>query len=380
MSYAAEIAGRLAQNAEAVCRYYLSNGRREGRYWIVGDVANTPGRSLYVRLHGPLSGKGAAGKFADMATDQHGDLLDLIALSCGYDRLADVLTEARRFLGMPHPEPVRPPRPEPSTGLPQGVRRLLTTSYPLAGTLAESYLRARGIAVTPDLRALRFHPRCFYRTTDAATGADRYETWPALLAVVRDAAGHVTGVHRTWIDPTRCDKAPLPSPRRSLGDIAGHGVWFGEFGDADDVMVAGEGLETVLSVRTAVPAMSMAAALSSSHLAVFRPPYTLRRIYIAQDNDPAGQLATQKLSRSAMCTGVEPVVLTPTLGDFNDDLRRFGVDALRAALREQLRPEDASRFMAPDAGKVEDAVPLQPDPGDGPPAGEPRPRACEGAI
>jgi Toprim domain-containing protein len=377
MSYAAEIAGRLAQNAEAVCRYYLSNGRREGRYWIAGDVANTPGRSLYVRLFGPLSGKGAAGKFTDAATGEHGDLLDLIALSCGYDRLADVLAEARRFLGLPRPEPASPPRPEPSTGLPQGVRRLLATSYPLAGSLAETYLRARGIAVTPDLRALRFYPRCFYRTTDPTTGADRYEAWPALLAAVTDVAGHVTGLHRTWLDPSRGGKAPLPSPRRSLGDIAGHGVWFGA---VDDVMAAGEGLETVLSVRTAAPAMPMAAALSSGHLAVFRPPYTLRRLYIAQDNDPAGELAAQKLSRSALCTGIEPVVLTPALKDFNDDLRRFGVDALRAALREQLRPEDVSRFMAIEAGKVEDAVPLQPDPGDGPPAGGPRPRACEEAI
>ena len=64
-SHAAELAHRLARNAEAVCRYYLSNGHREGRYWIVGDVANTPGRSLYVRLHGPLSGKGAAGKWTE---------------------------------------------------------------------------------------------------------------------------------------------------------------------------------------------------------------------------------------------------------------------------------------------------------------------------
>jgi len=80
-----------------VCRYYLSNGHREGRYWIVGDVANTPGRSLYVRLYGPLYGKGAAGKWTDAATGQHGDLLDLIALRCGLDRLADVLAEARRF-------------------------------------------------------------------------------------------------------------------------------------------------------------------------------------------------------------------------------------------------------------------------------------------
>jgi hypothetical protein len=48
----ADIARRLAENAEAVCRYYLPNGRREGRYWLVGDVHNTPGRSLYVRLSG----------------------------------------------------------------------------------------------------------------------------------------------------------------------------------------------------------------------------------------------------------------------------------------------------------------------------------------
>jgi hypothetical protein len=57
---ASELARRLAREAEAVCRYYLSNGKREGRYWLVGDVQNTPGRSLYVRLY--ESSKGPAGK------------------------------------------------------------------------------------------------------------------------------------------------------------------------------------------------------------------------------------------------------------------------------------------------------------------------------
>jgi hypothetical protein len=64
-SEAADLAHRLARDAEAVCRYYLSNGRRQGRYWLVGDVANTPGRSLFVRLKGPDSGKGAAGKWTE---------------------------------------------------------------------------------------------------------------------------------------------------------------------------------------------------------------------------------------------------------------------------------------------------------------------------
>ena len=49
---ASELARRLARDAEAVYRHYLSNGRRRGRYWTVGDVRNTPGRSMFVRLSG----------------------------------------------------------------------------------------------------------------------------------------------------------------------------------------------------------------------------------------------------------------------------------------------------------------------------------------
>ena len=62
---ASALAHRLAREAEAVCRHYLSNGRREGRYWLVGDVRNTPGRSMFARLKGPESGRGAAGKWTD---------------------------------------------------------------------------------------------------------------------------------------------------------------------------------------------------------------------------------------------------------------------------------------------------------------------------
>ena len=57
---ASDLATRLGREAEAVCRHYLSNGKREGRYWLVGDVHNTPGRSMFVRLQ--ASTKGPAGK------------------------------------------------------------------------------------------------------------------------------------------------------------------------------------------------------------------------------------------------------------------------------------------------------------------------------
>ena len=115
MGPATELARRLAQDAEAVCREYLSNGRREGNTWRVGDVDNTPGRSLVVRLTGPDSGKGAAGRWVDFATSEHGDLLDLIARTCRLHTFRDVLDEARRFLSLPQREyqGSRPPRSGP---------------------------------------------------------------------------------------------------------------------------------------------------------------------------------------------------------------------------------------------------------------------------
>jgi hypothetical protein len=340
-SSAADLAHRLARNAEAVCRHYLSNGRREGRYWLVGDVANTPGRSLFVRLSGPDSGKGAAGKWTDSATAQHGDLLDLIALNRGLDRLRDVLDEARSFLSLPRSEPEPANRHEHSPaprGSPESARRLFAMSKPITGTIAEAYLRRRGITVLPESGSLRFHPRCYYRPDAAAPT----ETWPALIAAVTGLDGRITGAHRTWLDPSGRDKAPIETPRRAMGHLLGHGV---RFGVANDVMAAGEGIETMLSLRSIMPTLPMVAALSANHLAAILFPAALRRLYIARDSDPAGDAALATLNDRAATAGIEALTLSPALGDFNEDLLRPGAGELRAGLRLQLAPEDVVRFI-----------------------------------
>ena len=95
---ASDLSQRLAQHVETVCRTYLFNGRRAGGYWVVGDAENHPGSSLFVRLHGPDSGKGAAGKWTDAATGDHGDLLDLIARNRHLDRLRDGAMPMSLFL------------------------------------------------------------------------------------------------------------------------------------------------------------------------------------------------------------------------------------------------------------------------------------------
>jgi hypothetical protein len=342
MGPAAELARRLAQNAEAVCREYLSNGRREGATWRVGDVDNTPGRSLMVRLTGPDSGKGAAGHWVDFESGEHGDLLDLIARTCRLHTFRDVLDEARRFLSLPqHHHASMPGRSPVPSGSPEAAQRLFASAKPIPGTLAAIYLRSRGIAVSGDLPALRFHPRCFYR---AHEGAPR-ETWPVLLAAVTDPGGAITGVLRTWLARDGSGKAPLATPRRSMGRLLGHGV---RLGDASDILAAGEGLETMLSLRVVLPALPVVAALSATHLAAFIPPSGLRRLYIARDNDRVGRRAAEMLGARADADGIEALVLTPHGDDFNTDLTTLGPEALAASLRVQLDPEDAARFLAVD--------------------------------
>ena len=337
-SHAADLACRLARNAEAVCRHYLSNGHREGRYWLVGDVSNTRGRSLFVRLSGPDHGKGAAGKWTDAATGEHGDLLDLIALSRRFGRLHDTLDEAREFLSLP-PGPVqRHDRFPAPRGSPESARRLYAMSQPIAGTLAETYLRGRGIVIMVAGDPLRFHPRCYYRRDENSPT----ETWPALTAAVTDLAGTITGAHRTWIDRSGLNKAPIDSPRRSMGHLLGHGV---RFGVADDVMAAGEGLETMLSLRAILPALPMVAALSANHLAALLFPPTLRRLYVARDRDPAGDAAMASLHLRATDAGIEAFGLLPHFEDFNEDLCRLGIEDFRASVRQQLVPQDVERFM-----------------------------------
>ena len=43
--------------------------------------------------------------------------------------------------------------------------------------------------------------------------------------------------------------------------------------------------------------------------------------------------------------GIEAIALSPRQGDFNEDLRTLGFDALRASLRVQIATEDVARFM-----------------------------------
>jgi hypothetical protein len=300
---------------------------------------------MFVRLSGPDSGPGAAGHWTDAASAEHGDLLDVIRESRGLANFRDVAEEARRFLSLPHAESLPTVRTPVPAGSPEAARRLFAMSQPIGRTLVETYLCNRGIKTVHHVDALRFHPRCYYRADDGSPA----ETWPAMIAAVTDLADRITGAHRTWLAPDGFGKAPVDTPRRAMGGLLGHAV---RFGAADDVLAVGEGIETILSLRCALPAMPMAAALSANHLAALLLPPTLRRFYIARDADAAGDMALAALTERAEAAGIEALALCPRMGDFNEDLRAFGLGALRAALCIQLAPQDVVRFMRREAART----------------------------
>ena len=324
---AARVAVALAERAEEVCRRYLPNGRRSGRYWVAGDIHGARGRSLFVRLAPP----GTPGKWTDSAEGTHGDLLDLVRIASGASSLRAALAEARAFLSLP---PMPAPTGPDIYDRTEAARRLWRRCRAIDGTHAEAYLRARAIDRCR-FPALRFHPALLHRDDG---GVRRL---PALVAAVTGAAGEhpghgtLTGVHRTWLDPRRPAKAVVARPRKALGRVHGLAVRFGD--PAPATLLVGEGIETVLSVVTALPDTVAAAALSAGSLGAFAPPPGLARLVIARDNDAEGERAAERLARRCACTGVAALIVVPQGGDFNDDLVCLGAAALRARLAPLFR-------------------------------------------
>ena len=327
---AADTAARLAERAEAVCCKYLPNGRKQGRYWCAGDARGARGRSLFVRLAPP----GTPGKWTDGATAEHGDLLDLIRIATGAASLRDALAEARRFLALPVTTAVSNDDAYERT---DAARNLWRRCRPIENTHAEVYLRARAIHRCR-FPALRFHPSLAYRDD-----AGRWRRFPALVAAVTGNDGILEGVHRTWLDPNRPVKAQVERPRKALGHIHGRAVRFGSF-NPDTPLLVGEGIETVLSLVTALPDTVAAAALSAGSLGSFVPPPGLSRLLIAQDRDDQGQRAALRLQLRCTRLGIASAVIVPEGNDFNDDLVTLGRERLAQRLAPlSIRPRTEKR-------------------------------------
>ena len=152
------------------------------------------------------------------------------------------------------------------------------------------------------------------------------------------------GVQRTWLDPKRPAKANLARPRKALGRVHGRAVRFG--GSAiGATLLAGEGIETVLSLVTAVPGIHAAAALSAGSLGAFEPPQDLALLVIARDKDVEGGHAANRLQRRCVKRGIPSIVIAPERSDFNDDLIALGQETLAARIAPLIASTESGEMV-----------------------------------
>jgi hypothetical protein len=206
--------------------------------------------------------------------------------------------------------------------------RIWHASRPIAGTLGEVYLRdARGIIVaSPD--SLRLNPRLFRHILESLPDSLRFNPRlfhaqtgiyaPAIVALIRDAAGEPCAIHRTWLAADGSGKANVEPNRMLLAQQDGGAVRLAEVSSA---VVVAEGLETALSVM-ALFGQPAWAALSTGGMRALRLPPSIRFVTIAADHDAPGLAAAQALAGRLEAEGRRVLVIRPKHEgqDFNDVL------------------------------------------------------------
>jgi len=209
-----------------------------------------------------------------------------------------------------------------------------SNARPIGGTIAETYLLARGIVIPSEILygdALRFHPQCLFRLLDTK----KLVKFPAMVAAVVDiSTNEFLALHRTALKPDGSGKLSLPGlpddGRMMLGSNRGGVVKLTPDEDVTHGLGIGEGLETCLSVMGNFGFRPMWATLTTGIMATFPVLSGIEFLTIWADNDPTkangktpGMDAARECGARWHADGLEgeilqPPMLNPDGTDFND--------------------------------------------------------------
>ena len=201
--------------------------------------------------------------------------------------------------------------------------RLWKASKPIAGTLAEDYLRARGLS-PPFPKALRFNP-----ATVLGSGAER-KTMPAMIATVENDLG-IVAVQRTFLDPRDVLRKPIPKPKVSLGLLGTAAI---RLAPATDELGLAEGIEDALSATAwfGTPTWALGGV---ERLALVAIPEKVRRVIVYGDRGRAAERLLEKAREHLSANGRELISRVP---DGHDDWN----DAWKVRLHRDGNPHCSS--------------------------------------
>lgn len=202
------------------------------------------------------------------------------------------------------------------------------SGMPIGGTLAERYLRSRGIDIDLGFPSLRFVESLAYPNDDLPR--EEWETWPAMVCAVVGPDERFRGIWRIYLSPSG-GKAPLEYPKLGLAETKGGAVWFGK--PVGKINVC-EGVETGLAVRALSGGEPTAAALSTSLMRAFVPPSGVTFVLIWPDGD------TEKIRKMQ---GRERLLPAPGLAAAQDLHERLKSEGVPSAV--QPTPKDGRDYL-----------------------------------
>lgn len=314
------VADMLADKAEAFCRDFLPHGVKSGIHWRCGDVYGNRGQSLAVLIGGPK-----CGAWKDFASDQKGDLIDLLCASKHLTK-SEAYKEACAWLGISR-ETWKPSmsRHAEARVAEQAARRERATDEEArqkmrwarelwkraksgAGTVVEAYLRSRAITL-PVPAMLALVPTLEHKPTGRLL--------PCMVAAVvgpdnsvRDGWS-VIAVHRTWLEiegltcgegaknylmdhhvvefakqaiaePWRVKKLDHGAAKMILGSPAGGSIPLTPR-PVKSTLALSEGIENGLSWAQAHPEASVRAAYSAGNMGNVTVPTSVRKLIFIKD-------------------------------------------------------------------------------------------------
>lgn len=214
--------------------------------------------------------------------------------------------------GQPHGLPRRVVQPVRSGMRDEEVRRSRDTaralwdrSKPGRDTMAEKYLKSRGIDLPswpPTLRFLSATPPKHPWPAMVAAYAPVTESEPGVLAPVRSE--DIAGIQLTYLQHDGTGKAPVEPQKRSIGRDHAMPIVLAAMTDSLGVVIA-EGIEDALSLHLATGLAAWAAGGASRlpALATVVPSYVESATIVA-DDDVAGRKGATQLSTALTRTGL----------------------------------------------------------------------------
>ena len=297
---------------------------------LLGKPTSSTRTELRYGRRGSLSVRLDTGAWFDHEGAAGGGVLDLVKRETGALDNREAIAWLRDA-GLLDGEPARQARPgaqpprraperdsEPVSGPDdadarrKAARRVWKATKPLLGTVADTYLQARGVGHVAGVPAIRFHPALRHRKHPPGM------LFPTLVAGVQDVDGRFVGIQRTYLAADGAGKANVKPVKASLGTPAGGAVRLAEPKHGRPLLV-GEGIESTAAAMALFDLPGWA-ALGTSGLRAIELPEHVRDVVIAADRDAngAGQLAAADLAERLESKGRRVEIRAPCAGDFAD--------------------------------------------------------------